>query len=205
MGIFHSIYTNMIVADDLGTVSTSDNDILSWHLMKSPTLEICDWPIALKFDRHLTAVLPRCLSYFKAIQLFKQPISRLQDFMRSYDKTSYWILKRALALLSPDCPQAEMEHCRSALGEEWQRCQSLNSGIDWPCRIEYRPWFNIKMPSYQYRKSHCGDKTVVRSSYVHNWNSYTNKTVSLYWIRARSLPSPRKTFNYLCHLTVDKW
>ena len=22
--------------------------------------------------------------------------------------------------------------------------------------------FNIKMPSYQYRKSHCGDKTVVR-------------------------------------------
>ena len=23
------------------------------------------------------------------------------------------------------------------------------------------PWFNIKMSSYQYRKSHCGDKTVV--------------------------------------------
>ena len=29
------------------------------------------------------------------------------------------------------------------------------------------PRFNIKM-SYQYRKSHCGDKTVVRSSYLHN-------------------------------------
>ena len=28
-------------------------------------------------------------------------------------------------------------------------------------------WFNIKMSSYQYRKSHCGDKTVVRSSYLH--------------------------------------
>ena len=25
------------------------------------------------------------------------------------------------------------------------------------------PWFNIKMSSYQYRKSHCGDQTVVRS------------------------------------------
>ena len=24
------------------------------------------------------------------------------------------------------------------------------------------PWFNIKTSSYQYRKSHCGDKTVVR-------------------------------------------
>ena len=32
--------------------------------------------------------------------------------------------------------------------------------------------FNIKM-SYQYRKSHCGNKTVVRSSYLHNGISYT--------------------------------
>ena len=47
-------------------------------------------------------------------------------------------------------------------------------------------WFNIKMLSYQYRKSHCGDKTVVRSSYLHNGISYTGKTLSLYWIRAQS-------------------
>ena len=46
------------------------------------------------------------------------------------------------------------------------------------------PWFNIKMSSYQYRKSHCGDKTVVRSSYLHNGISYTDKMTSLYWIRA---------------------
>ena len=46
------------------------------------------------------------------------------------------------------------------------------------------PWFNIKMPSYQYRKSHCGDKTVVRSSYLHNGISYAGKMSSLYWIRA---------------------
>ena len=43
------------------------------------------------------------------------------------------------------------------------------------------PWFNIKMPSYKYRKSHCGDKTVVRSSYLHNGIFYTGKTF-LYWI-----------------------
>ena len=43
------------------------------------------------------------------------------------------------------------------------------------------PRFNIKM-SYQYRKSHCGDQTVVRSSYLHNGISYTGKTASLYWI-----------------------
>ena len=44
------------------------------------------------------------------------------------------------------------------------------------------PWFNIKMSSYQYGKSHCGDKTVVRSSYLHNGISYTDKMTSLYWI-----------------------
>ena len=45
-------------------------------------------------------------------------------------------------------------------------------------------WFNIKMPYYQCRKSHCEDKTVVRSSYLHNGISYTGKMTSLYWIRA---------------------
>ena len=50
--------------------------------------------------------------------------------------------------------------------------------------ISSGPRFNIKMSSYQYRKSHCGDKTVVRSSYLHNGISYTDKMTSLYWIRA---------------------
>ena len=43
------------------------------------------------------------------------------------------------------------------------------------------------MASYQYRKSHYGDKTVVRSSYLRNGISYTSKMPSLYWI------SPQKT------------
>ena len=45
-------------------------------------------------------------------------------------------------------------------------------------------WFSIKMTSYQYRKSHYGDKTILRSSYLHNGISYTGKTTSLYWIQA---------------------
>ena len=36
------------------------------------------------------------------------------------------------------------------------------------------------------RKSHCGDKTVVRSSYL-NGPTCTDKTISLYWIRAQLL------------------
>ena len=49
------------------------------------------------------------------------------------------------------------------------------------------PQFNIKMTSYQYRKSHCGDKTILRPSYLHNGISYTGKMSSLYWIRAQSV------------------
>ena len=39
-------------------------------------------------------------------------------------------------------------------------------------------WCNIKMSSYQYRKSHYGDKTILRPSYLHNGISYTGKTTS---------------------------
>ena len=34
------------------------------------------------------------------------------------------------------------------------------------------------MPSCQYRKSHCGDKTILRPSYLHNGISYTGKLTS---------------------------
>ena len=51
-------------------------------------------------------------------------------------------------------------------------------------------WFNINMLSYQYRKSHCGDKTILRPSYLHNGISYTGKMASLYWIRALGVSAP---------------
>ena len=38
-----------------------------------------------------------------------------------------------------------------------------------------------RCPSYQYRKSHCGAKTVVTSSYLLNEISYNGKMASLYW------------------------
>ena len=55
---------------------------------------------------------------------------------------------------------------------------------------------NIKMSSYQYRKSHCGDKMVVRSSYLHNGVSYTGKMSSLYWIGALTLTPQLFMENY---------
>ena len=62
------------------------------------------------------------------------------------------------------------------------KCKPYNSFHD----SKYEPpgpWFNIKMSSYQYGKSHFGDKTVVRSSYLHNgfsilvrWHLYIEPT-----------------------------
>ena len=62
----------------------------------------------------------------------------------------------------------------------WPQCVKPNR---WQMSLSQKksipgPWFNIKMPSYQYRKSHCGDKTILRSSYLHNGISYTGKMAS---------------------------
>ena len=62
------------------------------------------------------------------------------------------------------------------------------------------PWFNIKISSYQYRKSHCGEKTVVRSSYLHKGISYTGKMTSLYWIRALIFTQITPIITILCQI-----
>ena len=43
------------------------------------------------------------------------------------------------------------------------------------------PWFNIKMTSYQYKKYDCGDKTILRPSYLHSGISYTGKMTIFNW------------------------
>ena len=51
------------------------------------------------------------------------------------------------------------------------------------CAKEPGHWFNMKMPPYQDRKSHCRDRTILRPSYLPNENSYTGKMTSLCWIK----------------------
>ena len=43
------------------------------------------------------------------------------------------------------------------------------------------------MSSYQYRKFHCGDTTILPPSYLHNGISFTGKKTSLYRIRAQGI------------------
>ena len=69
-------------------------------------------------------------------------------------------------------------------------------------------WFNIRMTSYQYRKSHCGDKTIFRPSYLHNGISYTGKITSLYWIRAQAstgTPMTRSGYRFVLCRNFKVW
>ena len=76
-------------------------------------------------------------------------------------------------------------------------CECVYVCVQWsPRGLQYNfklsnnesgPRFNIKMSSYQYSKSHCGDKTVLRSSYLHKGIPYTGKMSSLYWFSPQKL------------------
>ena len=82
-----------------------------------------------------------------------------------------------------------------------KKTQCLWASIIHLIQFVYFPghWFSIKMLSYKYRnmKSHCGDKTILRPSYLHNGIPYTGKMASLYWIRALELMLTHMTF--VCH------
>ena len=71
--------------------------------------------------------------------------------------------------------------------------------LHWICHMHRwcpGPWFNIKMSSYQYRKSRFGDKTVVGSSYLHNEISYAVKMP--FYIESAPCPSPPSQIYRAC-------
>ena len=71
------------------------------------------------------------------------------------------------------------------------------------------PRFNTKIKPYQYRISHCGDKTILRPSYLHNEISYTGKMPCLYWIKALVLIyRKRKQYQFMAWMSNSiqtKW
>ena len=60
------------------------------------------------------------------------------------------------------------------------------------------PWLDITTSSYQYRKSHRGDKTVVRSSFLHNEISFTG------WHLYIETPPPTPLCHRFAHVTTDQ-
>ena len=95
MSLWHLVYEKLYIF--LLALVSSDDSIL--QLKNYPTqthlfpIMQCGCPIALKFDKCPAAVLSRDMSNLRSIRLFWCPISWLWDFTRSYDETSYAILK----------------------------------------------------------------------------------------------------------------
>ena len=82
------------------------------------------------------------------------------------------------------------EGCKDGWTDGWTD-GGTDGGTDkwyWPPGV----WFNIKMSYYQYRKSHCGDKTILRPD---NGIPYTSKMTSLYWIRAQATLRSKGSIN----------
>ena len=64
----------------------------------------------------------------------------------------------------------------------------------------------IQYIPYQYRKSHYGDKKVVKSSYINNGNSYKSKTTYLYWIKPLGAGRDSKSvFTEGVHVFIITW
>ena len=84
---------NIPCCHHLGPILISDK---TSYFMISQSLEAAIFVFLKFYDRSekWEALLLMCLSNFKAIRLFKLPISRVRDFMRCYDKTHYRILNR---------------------------------------------------------------------------------------------------------------
>ena len=105
-------------------------------------------------------------------------------------------------ILRPSYLHNEISYTGKTTSLYWIRARAL-----WVLKVTLGPggWFNIKMPSYQNRKPHCGDKTILPPSYIHNGISYTGKTTSLYWIRAQTLSGRRTPCGIVCvGLTVAR-
>ena len=75
----------------------------------------------------------------------------------------------------------------------WIYLYSVEQTVDYPVKLDVfllmrHCWdmilgqFHLKILSLQYRKSHCGDKTILWSSYFHSGIYFTCKVISLYWI-----------------------
>ena len=90
----------------------------------------------------LAAVLPKCLSNFKAVLTLEHPISRLRDFVRSHDKTSYRTLKWGISDLIQWCCQClQITATHSKIRQPCMKCkgtQLLTEGQWFVSRIAHQ-------------------------------------------------------------------
>ena len=131
------------------------------------------------------------LSNFKAMRKFKLRISRLRDFTRSYDKTSYWILKRGPDLRVPDL-QISLEH--RLLGVRYMVCYITQMTVE-------SAWFVLMArPLYDSRPS-ADTKMILVSQHIPGLpqhNDFHDRSIHIYLICSQCLKL--SNFMYLTNL-----
>ena len=59
--------------------------------------------------------------------------------------------------------------------KQYDKFVNISSWLSPLCLSGFASYIWSKMPSYQYRKSHCGDETILQPFYLHNGIPYTDK------------------------------
>ena len=209
-----SLYGPVVPILGLHVISWMHNPVLMYHCVNNPLycrfwLRLCTRSLSSHYLNQwwliLTGVQGDIRSHH-SIELHQWTDS--VDKIVVGDEVAFPVLWTAV----PKCKYGN-ETLRKEVSHLWQWEQWYISSYDlsfinpwwWSRKPTTRSeaWFNIKMSSYQYRKSHCGDKTAVRSSYLHNGISNTGKMTSLYWFRPQLLYF---NFIYLKSVVIQyKW
>ena len=84
--------------------------------------------ITLKLAGTSAALLPRCLSNFRAIRPLQHPISRLRDFTRFGGKTSYRLVNRR----GPVLPVTVLAWCQMPTLRLWKEAVNVSSKMQRP-------------------------------------------------------------------------
>ena len=106
--------------------------------------------------------------HFYVLERFRKPVF----WEKFHQQILYWnVIMISLSLLMPSsCGEW---NCFFGIGSStihWLRLKVETESL-WVNMIT--PWFSTKMPSYQYRRPRCGDKTISPPSYLHKKISFT--------------------------------
>ena len=134
----------------------------------------------------------------------------MKSYVRVVTNSHQWPSKRILSFQNQDAFMMHLMYALHAMSKiKYFEFENKSASG----RYLSGTWFNIKMSSYHYRNSHCGDKTIWKSSYLHNRISYTGKNdicisnqgsgsgtlLHVYWV---CLPELSGLVQHKCQLVV---
>ena len=100
----------------------------------------------------------------------------LGDFLNNFDAFRRWL---CISWIQRYWNRDNV--CVNCLRETDKHIYTVTQSIIYQHNID-KALIQYKMSSYQHRKSHCGDKTILRPSHRHNRISFTDRALFVHWI-----------------------